>query len=69
MGWNIKQNADGTVSLVDGAAGKPDDAVIFGRGATDTDITWLALRNATGVLTYIYPNATADGVTVANTKP
>lgn len=42
---------------------------ILGRGTTDTDITFIALRNANGVLAYIYPNSTPDGVTVSTTKP
>jgi len=40
----------------------------FGRGATDTLVTYLALyRN--GTKTYIYPNATNDGLVVTSVKP
>jgi len=41
----------------------------IGRGTTDTDITFIALRNASGTKCYIYPNATGDGITVSTTKP
>jgi hypothetical protein len=44
------------------------DAVL-GRGVTDTDITYLALRNANGTKCYIYPNATGNGIVVSTTKP
>lgn len=69
MGWNIKQNADGTSSLVDGFSGKPDDAVQFGRGATDTDITFVALRNSAGTLCYVYPDTAGTAIVVSATKP
>lgn len=41
----------------------------IGRGTTDTDITFIALRNASGAKCYIYPNATGDGIEVSTTKP
>jgi len=42
---------------------------IIGRGSTDTDITYLMLKNADGEICYLYPNATQDALTVSNTKP
>jgi hypothetical protein len=41
----------------------------FGRGATDTDITYIALRNASGTKCYVYPNAAGNAITVSTTKP
>lgn len=69
MGWNIKQNDDGTVTLTDLFPGVPTDGVIFGRGATDTDITFVALRNSAGTLCYVYPATAGNAITVSTTKP
>jgi hypothetical protein len=41
----------------------------LGRGGSDTDITYLALRNANGTKCYIYPNAAGNGIVVSTTKP
>jgi hypothetical protein len=41
----------------------------LGRGVSDTDITYLALRNANGTKCYIYPNAAGNGIVVSTTKP
>lgn len=41
----------------------------IGRGTTDADIQFIALRNASGTLVYIYPNPAGDGVVVSTTKP
>lgn len=41
----------------------------LGRGETDTDITYLALKNASGVTCYIYPDAAGTAITVSATKP
>lgn len=55
-----------------------DDAVVsdgtgeiarLGRGETDSDITYMVLRNASGDACYIYPDAAGTGVTVSSTKP
>jgi len=43
--------------------------VEVGRGTTDTDITFITLRNASGTKYYIYPNAAGNGLTVTATKP
>ena len=40
-----------------------------GRGTTDMDITYIALRNAAGTKTYIYPDAAGTGITVSTTRP
>lgn len=44
------------------------DAII-GRGTSDTDITYIALRNSAGILCYIYPNSTGNGIVVRTTAP
>lgn len=66
MSWNIRQLDNGDVELTDDDG--PSGAII-GRGSTDKDVTFLALRNADGELAYIFPNATQDGITVQATRP
>ncbi|KKN02347.1 hypothetical protein LCGC14_1118600 [marine sediment metagenome] len=39
------------------------------RGTSDTDITYIALRNADGTLVYIYPNPSGEGVHASTAKP
>lgn len=41
----------------------------IGRGETDTDITYIALRNASGTKVYIHPDAAGTAITVTPTKP
>jgi hypothetical protein len=41
----------------------------LGRGTTDADITYLALRNANGTKCYIYPNSAGNGIVVSTFKP
>ena len=41
----------------------------LGRGVTDTDITYIAIRNANGDMCYIYPSDTGKGIKVSTTKP
>ncbi len=41
----------------------------FGRGETDSDITYLKLYNSAGNLCYIYPDSAGTGITVSTTKP
>ncbi len=41
----------------------------FGRGVTDTEITYIALRNSNGTKCYLYPNAAGTGITVTTVKP
>lgn len=43
--------------------------IAFGRGTTDTDITYIRLKNADGESAYVFPNATQDGITVQSTRP
>ena len=74
MSINIKQKDDNTIQLVDGAASTSSTATLqevatFGRGTSDLDITYLALRNASGTQVYIYPNSGGTGVTVSTTAP
>ena len=38
-------------------------------GVTDTDITYITLKNADGEICYIYPNATQTDIIVSATKP
>jgi len=40
-----------------------------GRGATDTDITFQALRNEDGTVSYTYPNAASNGLITTTTRP
>ena len=42
---------------------------IIGRGETDQNITYIALYNTNGVLSYCYPNAAGTGIIVTPTKP
>lgn len=67
MGWNIKQIDDNTLRITDDRSSEP--AIEFGRGTTDTDVVYLALRNSDGELAYIFPNATQNGITVQASKP
>jgi len=78
MAFYLEQKTDGTavVKATDTSKDKSisiefeDGAeAILGRGETDDEITYLALRNEQGELTYIYPNAAQNGVTVSGTKP
>jgi len=69
MGWNIKQNGDGTVTLTDNYSTLPVDGVVIGRGTTDTDITYIALRNSAGTLCYIYPATAGNAIVVQTTVP
>jgi len=41
----------------------------FGRGASDPNITYLALYNTNGTKCYIYPNAAGDGTITSSVKP
>jgi hypothetical protein len=67
MTVNLKQTDLNNLSLDDGTS-QPEQAEI-GRGVTDTDITYIALRNASGTKSYIYPNSGGTGITVSTTKP
>lgn len=70
MSWNIKQEAAGGVFvLTDSTDAAKDPPVEVGRGVTDTDITYIALRNASGTKVYIYPDAAGTAITVSTTKP
>lgn len=70
MGWNVQQNDDSTVRLISTEdEGDTPAEMEVGRGSTDTDITYVALRNDTGVKCYIYPNAAGNGIVVSTTKP
>lgn len=74
MSVNIKQTDTNTIQFVDGAASTSSTAPLvenaeFGRGSSDLDITYLALRNASGTKVYIYPNSGGTGLTVTTTAP
>ena len=43
--------------------------MIIGRGTTDNDITFIALRNSAGTLVYISPNTAGTGVDASTTRP
>ena len=67
MGWNVKQKDDDTLEITDDESSAP--ALEIGRGTTDTDVVYLALRNADGELAYIYPNAAQNAIVVQAAKP
>lgn len=74
MAQNIVQKDDGTVQIQDGASSTSSTATLqevmeIGRGTTDLDITYIALRNASGTKTYIYAAANGTSITVTPTKP
>ena len=43
--------------------------IAFGRGTTDSDITYVVRANADGTLMYDYPNAAANGLTFDTSTP
>ena len=45
------------------------NSIGLGRGDSDTDITYILLKNEGGTSVYIYPNAAGNGVTVSTSKP
>lgn len=67
MGWDIRQRDDGDWELTDGKS--VDPPMLIGRGTTDADITFIALRNSAGTLVYISPNTAGTGVDVSTTRP
>jgi hypothetical protein len=66
-GFDIVQKGDREFNLVDRL--NSNAVITFGTGATDTDITYIALRNATGQKCYVYPNGAGNAITVSTTKP
>lgn len=64
----VQQNADGTAKILATGGGSnlksvsvefaPGVEVIVGRGTVDTDRTYIAMRNSSGVLYYIYVDTT-----------
>jgi hypothetical protein len=73
MSINLIQTDTNKLKLDDGADGSASAPLVeiaeFGRGSGDKDITYLALRNASGTQVFIYPNAGGTGVTVSTTAP
>ena len=67
MGWNIKQVDDNTLRITDDESSEP--AFELGRGTTDTDVVYIALRNTDGELAYIFPDALQTSIVVQATKP
>ena len=67
MGWNIKQLDNGDAELTDDESTAP--ALLIGRGTTDTDVVFIALRNTDGELAYIYPNAAQNAIVVQAGRP
>lgn len=41
----------------------------IGRGVTDTDITYVALRDSVGTKAFVYPTTGGAAITVSTTKP
>lgn len=52
-----------------GGATKAAKVGELGRGTTDTDITYLVLKNASGVDCYIFPDSAGTAITVQTTRP
>ena len=67
MGWNLKQLDNGDAELTDDESSAP--AMLIGRGTTDTDVVFIALRNSDGELAYIFPDALQTGITVQAARP
>lgn len=65
MGWNIVQQDDQSVELLNDLDNKK---VAFGRGTTDTDVTYLLLQDGNGADQYMY---TTDGssLTITSARP
>lgn len=72
MAWNIIQNAAGDFELYDAGVGTTGGAVVpaivLGRGTTDTDKTFIGLRDSAGGLKYLTITATG-AVVAATTRP
>jgi hypothetical protein len=78
MAWIVRQ-PDSGIAIIEATEESVNDSVqvkfapnveiTLGRGATDTDITFIALRNADGELCYVYPNAAQNAIVVSATKP
>lgn len=66
-GFDIQQVGDRTYDFIDRITGTV--GIELGRGATDTDISYLALRNAGGTLCYVYPDSTGTAIVVTTVKP
>lgn len=76
MAWTVKQNTDGSATLVANGSSKGTEVKIdFGNGAVSalgvsTDgITYLRLINEDGESVYISGNAAQNAVVVAGTPP
>lgn len=68
MSVNLIQTDINNLKLDDGTTTQPEMAEV-GRGTTDTDITYIALRNSAGTKCYIYANTAGNDITVSTTKP
>lgn len=42
---------------------------IVGRGETDPNLTYVAMKNTSGTLVYAYPNAAGNGLQFSTVKP
>ena len=79
MSWNVIQSDNGSVKIVPQGCGSETKEVIiefapgvyigFGRGVTDTDITYIVSKNADGDACFIYGNAAQNAITVSGTTP
>ena len=63
-----KISYDGTddETVINDATG---EVIEVGRGTSNANITYMALRNSTGVKIYIYPDAAGTGVVASATRP
>jgi hypothetical protein len=62
----IRQYNDGTHIII---ADATSYLMEVGRGTSDTDATYIALKSTDGTTAYIYPNSTENGIVVSTTHP
>jgi len=68
MAWNLKQLDNGDLEFSDLYESKTPPNVIIGRGTTDTDVSFVGVRDKGGTLRYIYPATSAGGTVFCTTS-
>lgn len=77
MSFTFKQNPDGTATVQAESASVNESVLVkfansvdaeIGRGTTDAEITFIALRDSDGVKHFIYPH-TDGSVTTSTSRP
>jgi hypothetical protein len=70
MGFRLTGGGGGSASSLTGSTSDLTTADAYiGKGTSDTDIIFIALRNTNGDQVFIYPNSTKNGVVVKDTRP